>query len=55
MKVELQLDEWTSLVRKAAYLQGLILAHEVGTCGSTRPIDEVLYRLAKEVDNERAR
>ena len=51
-KVELPFQEWSALVKKAGFLRGLIEAHEVLTGDDVRPQDEVMWRLAKEGDDE---
>ena len=51
-KVELPFEEWSALVKKAGFLRGLIEAHEVLTGDDARPQDEVMWRLAKEGDDD---
>ena len=52
-KIEVDYSEWVALVRKAAWLDGLIQAHEIAGKSNPRAHDEVLWSLAKRGDDER--
>ena len=47
-KIEVDYSEWSALVRRAGWLDGLIQAHEIAGRSDARAHDEVMWALAKE-------
>lgn len=48
MSIEIDVNEWSALIRRIGTLEGAIAAHEILTRQDRRPEDDILYRIVKE-------